>query len=462
MTTEFDAGLAEAIQKMTEAGVGASAIAAFRRFHSQLASGAVGIIAESDIEPLLDPVRRDELDVSADEASEALDKTVIIKLNGGLGTSMGLDGPKSLLTVRDGRTFLDVSVEQVMSCRRRTGARLPLLFMDSFRTQEPTLAALEAYPDLAVGDLPLSFLQSQEPKLRADDLSPVSWPADPSLEWCPPGHGDIYAALWDSGILKKLLCAGYEYAMVSNGDNLGAAPDATLAGWFAACGAEYAAEVCARNANDRKGGHLARRKSDGRLILRDTAQTAPEDQHFVEDPSVHPYFHTNNLWWNLAALASRLEANDGVLGLPLIRNQKTVDPTDPTSDKVIQVESAMGAAVEVFEDARAVLVGRDRFVPVKTTNELLILRSDLFELDDAGLLVAQVAELPSVVLGKPYAFEPEFTKRIPDAPSLRQANSLRVEGDWTFESDVTVIGDVALGAEGGVISAGTVLGGPGE
>ncbi len=184
------------------------------------------------------------------------------------------------------------------------------------------------YNDLAVGDLPLDFLQNAEPKIRVDDLTPVSWPADPTLEWCPPGHGDIYTAILASGVLEQLLDAGFRYASASNSDNLGAVPSPRIAGWFAASGAPYAAELCPRTLADKKGGHLAIRKSDGRLILRDTAQTAPEEMDFFTDEFRHPFFHTNNLWFDLEKLHAALTERGAVLGLPLIRNVKTVDPTD--------------------------------------------------------------------------------------------------------------------------------------
>src|SRR5690606_11816412 len=251
---------------------------------------------------------------------------------------MGMDRAKSLLQVRDGRSFLDLIVEQVRQARAATGARVPLILMNSFRTRDDSLAALADHPDIAVDGLPLDFLQNAEPKIRVDDLSPVSWPADPTLEWCPPGHGDIYTALLGSGVLEQLLDAGFKYASASNSDNLGAVPSPRIAGWFAASGAPYAAELCPRTAADRKGGHLAIRKSDGRLILRDTAQTAPEEMHFFTDEFVHPFFHTNNLWFDLERLYAALTERGAVLGLPLIRNIKNVDPTDPTSPEVFQIE----------------------------------------------------------------------------------------------------------------------------
>lgn len=451
-------GLRRAIAKMRAAGVAPPAIEAFGHYYQQLADGATGLIPEASIEPMAAPVTPADAPADEEACRAALAQTVIVKLNGGLGTSMGLDRAKTLLPVREGKSFLDLLVEQVLRARERYGVRLPLLLMDSFRTSGDTLDALRAYPELAVADLPLEFLQSQEPKLLADSLDPVEWPADPGLEWCPPGHGDVYASLLGTGILDRLLELGFRYATIANGDNLGAAPDAGLTGWFAASGAPYAAEACVRTVNDRKGGHLAVRKADGRLILRDSAQTPTQDQGYFADESRHRYFHTNNLWLNLPALRSALTQRNGVLGLPLIRNAKTVDPRDSSTPKVIQIESAMGAAIEVFPGASAVLVERGRFLPVKTTNELLLVRSDAYELTEDARLVAVVDKQPEVNLDPAfYGKLPDFEARIPNPPSLRDARSLTVRGDWHFGRGVRVVGDVLLEG-GGSVPDGAVLG----
>ena len=439
-----DHGLSLCTEKMRAAGVNQVAIDVFSHYYRLCERGETGIIPESSIAPLLDPPQLAEVEVTDEDALAALGATVMIKLNGGLGTSMGLEAAKTLLPVRDGKNFLDLIVDQVRFARQAHGVALPLLFMDSFRTQRDTLAHLARYPDLAVDGLPLDFVQNAEPKLRLDDLTPVEHPADPSLEWCPPGHGDLYTALWGSGILDALIEAGFRYAAVANGDNLGAAPNAVLAGWFAGTGAPYAAEVCPRTINDRKGGHLAIRRSDGQLILRDSAQTAPEDQVYFTDEHVHPYFHANNLWLDLVQVRDAMRERGGVLGLPLIRNEKTVDPADPTSTPVLQLESAMGAAIEVFAGARAIAVGRDRFLPVKTTNELLLLRSDVFSLGEDGRLVAAAA-IPEIDLaGRYYKLVDDFEARVKVVPSLREADSLVVRGDWVFDAPAGVVGSVTL------------------
>ena len=457
-----ETGLARARAKMTEAGVAPTAIEVFSHYYGQLEEGATGLMPEDSIEPLTEVARAADLRVDSAVAREAMSRTVILKLNGGLGTSMGMARAKSLLPVRGGRSFLDIVVAQVRAARTEFGVQLPLVFMNSFRTHEDTLAALAHYEDLPVGDLPLGFVQSQEPKLLADSLEPATWDADPSLEWCPPGHGDLYPSLLSSGILDQLVDAGFRYASVSNSDNLGTLPSAQLAGWFATSGAPYAAEVCARTAADRKGGHLAVRRADGRIVLRETAQTSEEDMAHFTDEARHRFFHTNNLWFDLVALRDVLREREGVLRLPLIRNTKTVDPADPTSPEVFQIETAMGAAIEVFEGATAIEVPRSRFLPVKTTNDLLVLSSDVYTEGADGSLTA-TADAPLVDLDPAhYKLIDGFTARFPDgAPSLRGATSLTVRGNWTFEPGVVVTGDAVLhapaDAEAGTVPAGTRL-----
>ena len=459
-----DQGLARAQDKMRRADVAGSAIEVFSHYYRELERGATGLIGEDTIEPLLDPPHLGDVDIAPDQAREALARTVMIKLNGGLGTSMGMDRAKSLLPVRDGASFLDVVAAQVRAARAAHDVALPLILMDSFRTSADSVAALGTHADLEVEGLPLDFLQNQEPKLLEDDLEPVSWPADPSLEWCPPGHGDLYTAILSSGVLETLLDRGFRYANVSNADNLGAAPNLMLAGWFAASQAPYAAELCRRTPADRKGGHLAIRKSDRRLVLRDTAQTAPQDMDHFTDEHRHPYFHCNTLWFDLRALQQALVERGTVLGLPLIRNSKTVDPTDPGSPRVVQIETAMGAAIEVFDGARAIAVERSRFLPVKTTDDLLLLRSDVYQLASDGTLDRVVDPAPLVSLDpRFYRTMADFEARFPAGPpSLRAATGLTVAGDWTFGRGVVVVGAVDLADTGQpeTVPAGTVLEGP--
>ena len=414
-------GLADAERKMRDAGVADVAIATFAHYYEQLAEGASGLIAEDELEPATDVPDLDDLPAADDDARAALDRTVVLRLNGGLGTSMGMTRAKSLLQAKDGLTFLDLIARQVLALRERTGARLPLVLMNSFYTREDSLEALGRYADLDA-DVPADFVQNKEPKLLADDLRPVEWPDDPDLEWCPPGHGDLYTALQTSGMLAALREHGYDYALVANSDNLGATLDERILGWIAREEIPFLMEVADRTAADRKGGHIARRRSDGQLVLRELAQTPDEDADAFADIERHRFFNTNNLWVDLRALERALAERDGVLGLPLIRNSKTVDPGDSGSPDVLQIETAMGAALAVFEGARALRVGRERFAPVKTTDDLLVVRSDVYEVtDDARVVVSAQRDggLPLVELDSAHFKRiDDFEARFPDGPAV--------------------------------------------
>jgi UTP--glucose-1-phosphate uridylyltransferase len=447
MSTE---GLRAAEEKMRAAGVPDAAVKTFRHYYTQLVEGESGLLGDDDLRGLEHVPSYDAL--SQQEDREALNRAVVIKLNGGLGTSMGMERAKSLLEVKDGRSFLDIIVAQVLELRRRHGARLPLVLMNSFYTREDTLAALERYEELPA-DVPLDFMQNKEPKIRVDDLHPVEWPDEPALEWCPPGHGDVYTALQTSGMLDALLEHGYEHAFLSNSDNLGAVLDPRILAWFAAEQLPFCIEVCAKTPADRKGGHPAVLRETGHLILRESAQTPDEDQERFADIERWRYINTNNLWISLRALHDALAERDGVLGLPMIVNRKTVDPADDSSPEVFQLETAMGAAVGVFEGARVLDVPRRRFAPVKTTSDLLVLRSDAYVLTDAAHVEPAPERdggLPLVDLdSKHYKLLRDFDARFPAGPpSLVACDSLTVEGDVRFGRDVVARGAVEIRNDG--------------
>jgi UTP--glucose-1-phosphate uridylyltransferase len=451
-------GLQQSLEKMRRAGLPDVARQTFEHYYRRLAAGEQGMLPESEIEPARDVADAESLPQGGEEL---LDQAVVLKLNGGLGTGMGMTGPKSLIEARAGQTFLDVAVEQVLRLRERSGARLPLVLMNSFRTRDDSLAGLRRHPGIE-RDVPLDFVQGKVPKLRADDLTPVRWPADPDLEWAPPGHGDLYTSIVSSGVLDQLLEHGYRYAFVSNSDNLGAVLDPRILAWFAAEELPFAMEVADRTESDRKGGHIAKRRAGG-LVLRETSQISEQDRAAFEDVGRHRYFNANTLWIDLHALADLLQRRAGVLGLPMIVNRKTVDPSDPDSPAVIQLETAMGAAIDVFEGAAAVRVPRRRFVPVKTTNDLLSLRSDAYAkgADGQVSLVPERRDQPPVIDldGRCFKLLHDFEQRFPAGPpSLVGCERLIVNGDVSFGRGVIVRGAVTV--EGPAhIDDGTVLGG---
>ncbi|CAG0978485.1 UTP--glucose-1-phosphate uridylyltransferase [Myxococcaceae bacterium] len=438
--------------KMRAAGMPPLAVEAFRRSFEAAAKGESGLLSRAEIEPIAELPNVGNLSRFRAEGELRLDRAVVIKLNGGLGTSMGMSRAKSLLPVRPGASFLDLIARQVLHLRREHGCRLPLVLMNSFRTRDESLAALARHPGIE-SDVPLDFVQGRVPRLDPTSFAPISWPADRSLEWCPPGHGDLYVSLRSSGMLDRLLARGYSHAFVSNADNLGAIFDVELLGWVVENTVPFAMEVTERTEADRKGGHLARLR-DGRLVLRESAQCPPDEKDDFQDVAKHRFFNTNNLWIDLRALDHVLRERGDVLPLPLIRNEKSIDPDDPASPRCLQIETAMGAALSVIDGARAVRVPRVRFAPVKTTNDLLVLWSDLYDVTaEARVVPSPRRRLAPIEIDLDpafYAHIDRFTERFSKgAPSLIDCSRLVVRGDVHFGRGVRIVGNVTIEAPAG-------------
>ena len=448
------------ISKMESEGLPPLVIATFAYYYGQVLKGATGLVHDREIQP----VAPDEIESYGKlityglKGVDVFDQTVRIILNGGLGTSMGLTGAKSLIEVKGGMSFLDVIIRQAEN------STVTLAFMNSFSTHEDTLAALaELKPSIS----PVTFVQHKFPKILQRDFSPATSPQKPVLEWNPPGHGDVYTALLTSGMLKSLLDKGIQYAFISNSDNLGARLDEALLGYFAHHQFPFMMEVAQKTPADIKGGHLARHKT-GRLILREAAQCPPDELDAFEDIERYRFFNTNNVWINLRALKTLFDRHK-MIQLPLILNPKTLDPRDNNSPPVYQIESAMGAAISLFDGATAVNVPRTRFYPVKTCNDLLAVRSDCFVYaEDESLRINPLRIKNNKPEATKVKLDPDYYGIIDDLeqrfaagiPSLVACDALTIEGDVRFEKNVTIKGTVIIKnrqKSQAVIQAGTVI-----
>ncbi len=438
-------------EKMRKAEIHEEIIDLFKSYYEQLVTSRsdFGFIREKDIQPLQfgDISKQKELS-EQDRAvgQNMLGHTVMIKLNGGLGTSMGMPYAKSLLEAKIGYTFLDITLLQASKNSQEVSASIPLVLMNSFNTHKDTINYFHR-KNISKDIEPISFVQNMYPKILKDTLEPASWPQDPELEWNPPGHGDLYASLWVSGILEQLINEGKHYAFVSNIDNLGAVVDPAILGYFVRQEFPFLMEVAVRSQADKKGGHLAK-LPDGRLILREIAQCPEEEVSHFQDVDRHIYFNTNNIWINLKSLKEYIEQY-GLPRLPLIVNPKTLDPRDESSPEVYQLETAMGAAISSFKKSGAIQVERERFIPVKKTNDLMAVRSDCYELgSDFQLRPNSQRRLGPIYIdldSKYYKKIDQFEERFPfGPPSLIDCESLVVQGDVLFEKNIVCKGKVQI------------------
>jgi UTP--glucose-1-phosphate uridylyltransferase len=443
------------ILKMERENLHPVVIDTFAHYYKKVVSGITGLISDEEILPVnSDHIENaDRIQKYAEAGRQAFSSAVMIKLNGGLGTSMGLTRAKSLLKVKNEKTFLEIILKQAEK------RHVKLALMNSFSTHEDTIDAISK---IKPPDSPLFFLQNKFPKILQENLAPADWPKNPDLEWNPPGHGDIYPALYTTGTLKALLDQGIVYAFISNSDNLGATLDESLLGYFVENRFPFMMEVAPRTPSDVKGGHIARHKK-GHHILRESAQCPENELSAFRDIKRYGFFNTNNIWINLKVL-HKLIQKSGIVKLPMIRNPKTLDPRDENSPKVFQIETAMGAAISLFEGAAVIKVPASRFLPVKKCNDLLAIRSDRFVFSAENNLIVNPnsgtktihIDLDPKYYGKIDLFDKRFSGSM---PSLTNCESLTVRGDVRFENNVTIKGRVVITNKGKtqtVIKEGTV------
>ena len=433
-------------QKMVNIELPQIVIDNFKRYFTKLLEGDAGKIDCHQIDPIESVPLFSDLNEFQKLGEMNFDKVVMIKLNGGLGTSMGLDGPKSMLPVKNNMNFLDIIVNQKKMLEKRFNHSMPVIFMDSQNTATETIEYLNQNFDIDQ-KLPMDFLQHRVPKVNASTLLPVEYPDNPELEWAPPGHGDIYYALIYSGLLEKLQDQSKKYLFVSNSDNLGAVMDFSILGYIISRKIPFLMEVARRTEMDKKGGHLARFKN-GDLTLREIAQCPENEKEDFENILKFKYFNTNTIWIDIDELITQLRENNKFLNLPLIKNEKNVDPTDSESQKIFQIETAMGAAISKFKRAEAIEVPRTRFRPVKTCEDLIGLWSDAYSIDDDCIIHLDSIRMepPRIQLDKRYyKMISDIRRRFPHgSPSLKRCTKMLVYGDVVFGNDVELVGDVEI------------------
>ncbi|CAB3364771.1 Hypothetical predicted protein [Cloeon dipterum] len=387
---------------------------------------------------------------AAEQVQSMLSKLVVVKLNGGLGTSMGCQGPKSVIAVRSDLTFLDLTVQQIEHLNKTYRTNVPLVLMNSFNTDEDTQKVIRKYKGLQV-DIH-TFNQSCYPRINRESLLPVAKNCNVESDieaWYPPGHGDFYESLYNSGLLKKFLDEGREYCFISNIDNLGATVDLNILNLLLNPednkSPEFVMEVTDKTRADVKGGTLI--QYEGKLRLLEIAQVPKEHVDDFKSVKTFKFFNTNNLWVKLDAIDRVIKKGD--LNMEIIVNNKTLN----NGLNVIQLETAVGAAMKTFEGGLGINVPRSRFLPVKKTSDLLLVMSNLYSLKNGSLVMSpqrMFETTPLVKLGdNHFAKVKEFLSRFSDIPDLLELDHLTVSGDVTFGKGVSLKGTVIIIANHG-------------
>lgn len=388
---------------------------------------------------ILDYESLDEVDEKTIPA--LLSELTVCRLNGGLGTSMGCVGPKSAIEVKNGLSFLDLIVDQIQTLNQKYGSSVPLVLMNSFNTDQDTQKIIGKYN----GMLPIyTFQQNRFPRLRNDSLLPLSKQRFGNRCSYPPGHGDFYQSIMRTGVLDQLIKAGKKYMFIANADNLGASVDLRILNQMKKTGAPFIMEVTEKSRADVKGGTLIRTQNRS-LRLLELAQV-PKD--YVEEfKSIKKFkmFNTNNIWINLQELKKKLQNN--TLHLDVIVNKKNLDQLP-----IIQLETAIGSGINNFEGSLAVKVPRVRFVPIKKTDDLLLVQSNLFVFENGVLMKnpdRQFGGIPLIRLGDQFQSVEAYQERFKSIPDILELDLLTVVGNVYFGKDITLRGNVILVCERG-------------
>ena len=439
------------VEKMKKEGLSDALIGDFQSKIEKVRQGDTGKVnwaTIGDLDPEKDEISLDQLHKTMTPSAESLQKLVVIKLNGGLGTSMGLSRAKSLIKIKNNKSFLEIIADQIRYFRKKYNVDIPLILMDSFNTQEDCARELKEIG--FTQSIPTSFLQNKVPRLLKESLTPITL-SDPKEEWCPPGHGDIYLSLKETGILKSLIDKGYEYAFISNGDNLGATIEPYILEYLRKEKLEFAMEMTPKTLADTKGGAIYRKMIDGKFIgleLLETAQVPKENEHEFSGMGKFRTFSTNNLWVNLKALSEKLEK--GPLSLSLIVNPKVVE-----GKEVLQLETAMGSAIGNFQKTKGIIIPRDRFAPVKKCEDTLIRMSDAYTLnEDFSLTMSNyrkdngLGENLVSLDDNYYKKVNDFTALFVEIPSLLESESLKVIGKIKFDTKIKLKGKVVFENKG--------------
>ncbi|KAK0996211.1 UTP-glucose-1-phosphate uridylyltransferase [Friedmanniomyces endolithicus] len=386
--------------------------------------------------------------LSNTESVDFLSKLAVLKLNGGLGTSMGCVGPKSVIEVRDGMSFLDLSVRQIEFLNRTYDVNVPMILMNSFNTDKDTANIIKKYEGHNI-DI-MTFNQSKYPRILKDSLLPAPKSAESQIsDWYPPGHGDVFESLYNSGILDKLLDRGIEILFLSNADNLGAVVDLNILQHMVETRAEYIMELTDKTKADVKGGTIIDYEGQARLL--EIAQVPKQYVNEFKSIKKFKYFNTNNIWMNLRAVKRVVENNE--LEMEIIPNGKSIpaDKKGETDVSVIQLETAVGAAIKRFKNAHGVNVPRRRFLPVKTCSDLMLVKSDLYTLKHGQLMIdpSRFGPAPLIKLGSDFKKVSQFQSRIPSIPKILELDHLTITGAVNLGRGVVLKGTVIIVASEG-------------
>ncbi|WMV10962.1 hypothetical protein MTR67_004347 [Solanum verrucosum] len=359
----------------------------------------------------------------ATETKQLLDKLVVLKFNGNLGSDMGFSGPKSALEVCNGLTCLDLVVNHIESINSKYGCNIPLLMMNTPSTHDGIMKVLEKHPNKNIH----TFTQSQRQQENIEDMSePRTLNKSSAQEKLYPSNLlEVFLSLNSSGKLEPLISQGKEYFLLLQSENVAEVVDPKILNHLIKNSIEHCVEVMPTTSGTEE---TSLPPQEGRI-------QSFKDLHcmmnliflffIVRGPKSKEHVKSiNTMWMSMSCVERLLQRND--LGF--------------TSSKF-------------FDRAFAIDTPWSRYLPVERTSDLLILQSDLYTSVE-GTLVRNAARAnpkdPSIELGPEFGNVDDFRSLFKSIPSIIELDSLKVTGDVWFGTGITLKGKVSIAARPGM------------
>ncbi|XP_006359120.1 UTP--glucose-1-phosphate uridylyltransferase isoform X1 [Solanum tuberosum] len=337
----------------------------------------------------------------ATETKQLLDKLVVLKFNGNLGSDMGFSGPKSALEVCNGLTCLDFVVNHIESINSKYGCNIPLLMMNTPSTHDGIMKVLEKHPNKNIH----TFTQSQRQQENIEDMSESRTLNKSSAQekLYPSNLLEVFLSLNSSGKLEPLISQGKEYFLLLQSENLAEVVDPKILNHLIKNSIEHCVEVMPTTSGTEE---TSLPPQEGRIQSKEHVKSI------------------NTMWMSMSCVERLLQRND--LGF--------------TSSKF-------------FDRAFAIDTPWSRYLPVERTSDLLILQSDLYTSVE-GTLVRNAARAnpkdPSIELGPEFGNVDDFRSLFKSIPSIIELDSLKVTGDVWFGTGITLKGKVSIAARPGM------------
>jgi len=306
-------------------------------------------------------------EINENEINNISKQISVIKLNGGLGTTMGCTGPKSLMKIKNEYTFMDILLKQ------NSFYNIPFILMNSFYTDQTTKDYLKNISKEQLTNI-YTFNQNCYPRIIKDTGEYFDIKTDNIDHLYPPGHGDLLQSFGNSNIIDKLISKGIKYVFISNSDNLGATLDFKILNDLIQSDTDFAIELTPKTLNDVKGGTLIKYENKYRMF--EVAQCPPDKLSEFTSIDKFKYFNTNNIWIKLDSIKTLLKTYY-IEDIDIIINNKKLKD----GRECIQLEYAIGSMVKFFNNVKCYIVERNRFIPVKNNDDLDLVRSNAYSLN---------------------------------------------------------------------------------